>query len=145
MLLGIILLLLLVRFNLIYRTWVFQIVHVVSPLGGQTGLPFWAGARGSGISLGLPFPWAWRVGLRAYFLNPISSPPALGYGERVQGLYRFLNRVRLSRVCLGLVWLGLCRRHMSCDNDDFSVFAPTSSSSFNFFWKHPLIVRRVFP
>ena len=76
LILGIILLPLLVRFSLIYRTWIFQIVHVVSPLSGQTGLPFWAGARGSGISLGLPFPWAWRVGLRAYFLNPISSPPS---------------------------------------------------------------------
>ena len=121
------------RFSLIYRTWAFQIVHAVGPWGEQTGLPFWAGARGSSVSLGLPFPWAWRVGLCAYFLNPISFPPALGYDERVQGLYRFLNWVRLPRVCLGLVWLGLCRCHMSCDNDDFSVFAPTSSSSFSFF------------
>ena len=39
--------------------------------GEQIRLSFWAGAKGSGISLGLPFPWAWRVGLRAYFLNPI--------------------------------------------------------------------------
>ena len=121
------------RFGLIYRTWAFQIVHVVGPWGEQTGLPFWAGARGSGVSLGLPFPWAWRVGLRAYFLNPISCPPALVYNEHVQGLYRFLNRVRIARVCPGLGWLGLCRRHMSCDNDDFSVFASTSSSSFSFF------------
>ena len=56
MLLGIILLSLLVRFILIYRTWAFQIVHAVSPWGDQTGLPFWAGARGSGVLLGLPFP-----------------------------------------------------------------------------------------
>ena len=121
------------RFGLIYRIWAFQIVHVVGPWGEQTGLPFWADARGFGVSLGLPFPWAWRVGLRAYFLNPISCPPALVYGESVQGLYRFLNRVRPPRVCLGLGWLGLCRRHMSCDNDDFSVFVLTSSSSFSFF------------
>ena len=67
LLLGIILLLLLVRFSLIYKTWAFQIVHAIGPWGEQTGLPFWAGARGPGVSLGLSFPWAWRVGLRAYF------------------------------------------------------------------------------
>ena len=93
LLLGIILLPLLVRFSLIHMTWAFQIVHAIGPWVERTGLPFWAGARGPGVSLGLPFPWAWRVGLHAYFLNPISCPPALGYGERVQGLYRFLNRV----------------------------------------------------
>ena len=129
----IILIPLLMRFSLIYRTWAFQIVHAVGPWGEQTGLPFRADVKGSGVSLGLPFPWALRVSLRTYFLNPISFPPALVYGERAQGLYRFLNRVRLPRVCSGLGWLGLCRRHMSCDNDDFSVFAPTSSSSFSCF------------
>ena len=67
LLLEIFLLPLLVRFSLIYRTWAFQIVHVISPWGEQTGLPFWSGARGLGVSLGLPFSWAWRVGLRAYF------------------------------------------------------------------------------
>ena len=102
-LLGIILLPLLMRFSLIYRTWAFQIIHVVGPWGEQTRLPFWTGARGSGVSLGLPFLWAWRVGLHAYFSNPISFPSALGYGERVQGLYRFLNRVRLPRVHSRLV------------------------------------------
>ena len=81
-----------------------------------------------------PTSWAWGVGLRAYFLNPISCPPALGYGEHGQGLYRFLNRERLPRGRLGLVWLGLCRRHMSYDNDDFSTFALISSSSFGFFF-----------
>ena len=130
---GIILLPLLVRFSLIYKTWAFQIVHAVGPWGEQNGLPFWASVRGSEVSLGLPFPWAWKVDLRTYFLNPISCPPALGYDERVQGLYRFLNWVRLPRVCSGLVWLGLCRRHMSCDNDDFSVFKPPFSTSFSFF------------
>ena len=73
MLLGIILLPLLVRFSLIYRTWTFQIVHAIDHWGERTGLPFWASAMRSGVSLGLPFPWAWRVGLRTYFLNPISS------------------------------------------------------------------------
>ena len=77
-----------------------------------------------------PAPWTWGVGLRTYFLNPT---PALGYGERGQGLYRFLNRVRLPRGRSGLVWLGLCCRQMSCDNDDFSTFALISSSSFGFF------------
>ena len=71
--------------------------------------------------------------MRAYFLNPISCPTTLGYGERGQGLYRFLNRVRLPRGHSGLVWLGLCRRQMSCDNDDFSTYALISSSSFGFF------------
>ena len=86
------------------------------------------------------------MGLRAYFLNPINCPPALGYGERGQGLYRFLNygergqglyrflnRVRLPRGRSGLVWLGLCRRQMSCGNDDFSTFALISFSSLSFF------------
>ena len=67
------------------------------------------------------------------FSNPISCPPALVYGGRAQRLYRFLNQMRFPRVCSGLVRLGLSRRHMSCDNDDFSVFAPISSSSFSFF------------
>ena len=59
LLLGIILLPLLLRFSLIYMTWALQIVHVVGPWGEQTGLSFWAGARDSGVSLGLPFLWAW--------------------------------------------------------------------------------------
>ena len=84
------------------------------------------------------------MGLRAYFLNPISCPPALGYGERGQGLYRFLNRVRLPRVRSELVWLGLCRRQMSCGTNDLSTFELISSSSFNFFREHPLTVCIVF-
>ena len=40
MLLGIILLLLLVRFSLIYRTWDFQIVHAIGPWGEQIRLSF---------------------------------------------------------------------------------------------------------
>ena len=52
LLLRIILLPLLVRFSLIYRTWAFQIVHFVGPWGEQTRLPFWVSARGSGVSLG---------------------------------------------------------------------------------------------
>ena len=67
LLLGIIPLPLLVRFSLICRTWAFKIVRAIGPWGERTGLPFWVGARGLGVSLGLPFPWAWRVGLRAYF------------------------------------------------------------------------------
>ena len=59
LLLGIILLPLLMRFGLIYRIWAFQIVRAISPWGERTGLPFRAGARGSGVSLGLPFSWAW--------------------------------------------------------------------------------------
>ena len=80
-----------------------------------------------------PVSWTWGVGLRAYFLNPISCPPALCYSERGQGLYCFLNRVRLPHGSSGLVWLGLCRCRMSCGNDDFSTLALISSSSFYFF------------
>ena len=77
--------------------------------------------------------WTWGVGLHAYFLNTIRCPLSLGYGERGQGQYRFLNRVRLPRGRSKLVWLGLCRRQMSCGNDDFSTFALIFSSSFSFF------------
>ena len=48
--------------------------------------------------------------------------------------------MRLPRGRSGLVWLGLCRRQPSYDNDDFSTFALTSSSSFSFFREHPLTV-----
>ena len=85
------------------------------------------------------------MGLRAYFLNPISYPPTLGYDERGQGLYRFLNRVRFPHGCSRLVWLGLYRRQPSYDNDDFPTFALTSSSSFNFFREHPLTVSIFLP
>ena len=92
-------------------------------------LPSWAGARAPGVSLSLPSPWALASGPSRLFSNPISCPPAFAYGGCAQGLYHFLNRMRLPRVCSGLVWLGLSRHHMSCDNDDLSVFAPISSSS----------------
>ena len=72
MLLGIILHPLLARFSLICRMWAFPIIHVIGLWGKRTGLSFWAGARGLGVSLGLLLLWAWRVGLRAYFSNPIS-------------------------------------------------------------------------
>ena len=92
-----------------------------------------------------PASWAWGVGLRAYFLNPISCPPALGYSEHGQGQYHFSNRVRLPRVRSGLVWLGLCHRQTSCGTNDFSTFELISSSSFSFFREHPLTVYIVFP
>ena len=39
-----------------------------------------------------PASWPWGMGLSAFFfLNPISYPPTLGYGERGQGLFRFLD------------------------------------------------------
>ena len=85
------------------------------------------------------------MSLRAYFLNLISCPPTLGYCERGRGLYRFLNQVRLSRGRSRLVWLGLCRCQTSCDNDDFSTFAPISASSFSFLREHSLIVSIVPP
>ena len=108
-------------------------VPAIDSWGDQIGLPSWAGTRAPGVSPGLPFPCALVGGPSRLFPNPISCPPAFAYGEHAQGLYCFLNRVRLPRVCSGLAWLGLSRRHMSCDNDDLSVFAPISSSSFSFF------------
>ena len=85
------------------------------------------------------------MGLRTYFLNHISCPATLGYGERGQGLYRFLNRVRLPHGRSGLVWLGLCCRQPSYDNYEFSTFTLTSSSSFSFFQEHHLTVSIVPP
>ena len=71
MLLEIILFSLLKGFSLICRMWAFPITHVIIFWGERTGLSFWAGAKDLGVSLGLPPLWAWRVGLRAYFSNPI--------------------------------------------------------------------------
>ena len=80
------------------------------PLGGMNWAPVLGLRQGPGHFTGLayksPFTPAsrtWGVGLRAYFLNPISCPPALGYSERGQGLYHFLDRVRFPRGCSGLV------------------------------------------
>ena len=131
--LGIILLPLMMIFGLIYRTWAFQAVRAIGPWGKRTGLWFWICAGGPGVSMSFPFSWAWRVGLSAYFLNPITCPLALGHGERGQRLYCFLNRVRLPHGRSGLVWLRLCRCQPSYGNDGFSTFALTSSSSFSFF------------
>ena len=54
------------------------------PLGGRKRAPVLGLRQGSGRFTGPsykspfnPAPWTWRVGLRAYFLNPISCPPAL--------------------------------------------------------------------
>ena len=58
-----------------------------------------------------PASWIWGVGMRAYFLNPINCPPAFGYDERGQGLYHFLNRVRLPdelKSHLFLVHFSVC-------------------------------------
>ena len=119
---------------------------------GRTNLATVLGwCQGLGHLTRLTFSLGLASGLARLFFKPYQlpppppPPPALVYDERVQGLYRFLNRIRLPRVCSRLVWLGLCRRHMSCDNNDFSVFAPISSSSFSFFGEYPLTVRLVFP
>ena len=80
------------------------------------------------------------MGLRAYFSNPISCPPALGYGGRGQELYRFLHRMQFPRVCLG-GGLRLSRCHVSCGNDDSWVFAlifPLLLISFSLFRRSPL-------
>ena len=86
MLLGIILISLSKGFNLICRMWAFPITHVIIFWGERTGLLFWANTRDLGVSLGWLLLWACRVGLRAYFSNPISCPPNLVYGIRGQGL-----------------------------------------------------------
>ena len=59
--------------------WAFPTTHIIGLLGERTGLLFWASARGLGVSLGLPLLWAWRVGLRAYFSNPIKFLVELGF------------------------------------------------------------------
>ena len=79
MLLEIILLPLLARFSLICRMWAFPIIHVVGLWDERIGLSFWADARGLGVSIDLPLLWAWRVGLHAYFSNPISLIKLLFY------------------------------------------------------------------
>ena len=103
------------------------------PLGRMTWASVLGRYRGPGRLTGPILSLGLASGAARLFLNPISCPPALVYGERLQGLHRFLDWMRLPRVCSGLVWLGLCRRHMSCVNDDFSVFVPISSNSFSFF------------
>ena len=130
------------RFDLIYKIWAFQVVRDIGPWGERTGLSFWAGAKGPGVSLSLRTFFLGLVSgfARLFFLTLSVAPPALGYGEHEQGLYHFLNQVRLPRGLSGLVWLGLCRRQPSYDNDEFSTFALTSSSSFSFFREHPLTI-----
>ena len=66
------------------------------PLGGINRAPVLGLRQGSGRFTGYackssfnPTSRTWGVGVRAYFLNPISYPPTLGYNERGQGLYRF--------------------------------------------------------
>ena len=71
MLLGIILFFLSKGFSLICRMWAFPITHVIILWGERAGLSFLAGDRDLGVSLGLPLPWAWLVGLHTYFSNPM--------------------------------------------------------------------------
>ena len=122
------------------------------PLGWMNWAPVWGLCQEPGRLTGPAYKssfnhasWAWEVGLRAYFLNLISCPPTLGYGEHGQGLYRFSNRVRLPHIRSGLIWLGLYRRQMSYHTNDFLTFVLISSSSFSFFREHPLTVCIVFP
>ena len=82
--LGIILFSVLAKFNLICRIWAIQVIQDFAPSG--LDLSFGLAQRGLNIALGTPSLWAWRVGMRAHFSNPISCPPALVYGMRGQGL-----------------------------------------------------------
>ena len=79
-------------------------------LGGMDWAPVLGLRQGPGRFTGPPYKspfspasWTWGVGLRTYFLNPINCPPALGYSEHGQGLYRFLDRARFPRGCSRLV------------------------------------------
>ena len=67
LLLRIILLSLLVRFSLICKTWVFQIVRAIGPWGERTRLPFWTGARRLG---GLTFSLGLTSGSALLFFKP---------------------------------------------------------------------------
>ena len=75
------------RFGLIYKIWALVLGLYLEDV--IKGLLLVLGPLLLILCLGLG-----RVGLRAYFLNPISCPPALGYDERGQGLYRFLEQAR---------------------------------------------------
>ena len=66
----------------ICRIWAFHIAHVIGSWGEQIGLPSWAGARTSGVSPGLPFPWASVDGPSRLFSNPINCPLAFAYDGR---------------------------------------------------------------
>ena len=49
------------------------------------GLRFGLAQRGLDIALGAPLLWAWRVGLRAHFSNPITSNITRGGSNRGRG------------------------------------------------------------
>ena len=110
------------------------------PLGRTNWAPVLGLYQGPGRFNELTFFLGLVSGPGRLFFKPYQLPPALGYDERGQGLYRFLNRVRLPRGRSGLVWLRLCRHQPSYDNDDSSTFVLTSSSSFSFFREHPLTI-----
>ena len=115
------------------------------PLGLTNWAPVLGRCQGLGCFNELTFFLVLVSGPARLFFKPYQLPPALSYGERGQGLYCFLNRVRIPRGHSGLVWLGLCRRQPSYDTDDFSTFALISSSSFSFFQEHLLTVSIVPP
>ena len=115
------------------------------PLGQTNWAPVLGRCQGPGRFNKLTSFLGLVSGPTCLFFKPYQLAPALGYGERGQRLHRFLNRMRLPRGRSWLVWLGLCRRQLSYDNDDFSTFALTSSSFFSFFREHPLTVSIVHP
>ena len=85
----------------------------------RAGPSFWAGARGLDVLLGVPFLWAWRVGLRAHFPNPISWNRLAKSSYHVE--FRQISRQSEFHVLrgnesdgwhvVGVEWLTL--RHMS--------------------------------
>ena len=64
------------RFGLIYRIWAFQAVRAIGPWGERTGLSFWAGARGPGVSMSLPFSLGLVNGPARLFFKPYQLPPS---------------------------------------------------------------------
>ena len=73
------------------------------------------------------------------FFKPYQLPPSPCVRCAWARAVTFVVSGVISRVSSGLDQLGLCRRHMSCDNDDFSIFALISSNSFSFFMFLPYI------
>ena len=83
------------------------------------------------------FHWAYLfLGLGEWACAPIFKPYQLPPSPCVRrACARAVSFLESDVTSMCLLRAGLvraCCRHMSCDNDDFSVFVPISSSSFSF-------------
>ena len=85
--------------------------------------------RFTGLAFSLGFgEWAFTL-----ISKPYQLPPSLCIRMACARAVSFLESDATS-ICLlraGLVKVNRC--HMSCDNDDLSIFEPISSSSYGFF------------